>query len=117
MNKTGYVVLLLAVMLASCSLFKNNEKDVPKTNKAKAYLLFTNPKDAYPDGVEVYIDKKPAFIAMVAKFPFKDNRCVVEPGRLALKVVYEGTTILRDTVVVNVNQTKEIVLPTVTDIF
>lgn len=117
MKKGLYLLLIMAVVLAGCSLFKNNEKDVPKKNTAKAYLLFTNPKDVYPDGVEVYIDKKPAFIAMVSKFPFKDNRCVVEPGRLALKVVYEGTTILRDTVTVAKNQTREIVLPTVTDIF
>lgn len=116
MKKAFYLLIILSVIINGCSLIKNNEKDVPKT-PAKAYLLFTNPKDVYPDGVEVYIDKKPAFIAMVSKFPFKDNRCVVEPGKLQIKVVYEGTTIYRDTLSIQKNQTKEIVLPTVTDIF
>lgn len=116
MKKAFYVVMIAAILLGSCSLFKNNEKDVPKP-LPKAYLIFTNPKDVYPDGVEVYVNKKPAFIAMVSKFPFKDNRCVVEPGHLQLKVVYEGTTILRDTIDIKKNQTKTIVLPTVTDIW
>ena len=110
-------LLLLAIIgLSSCSLFKKNEAR-PAAKAPEAYLLFTNPKDVYPDGVEVYIDNKFAFIAMVAKFPFKDNRCPVRPGRLPLRVVYEGTTILQDTVTVKNKQVREIVLPTVTDIF
>lgn len=115
-KKTFYLLLITGILLSSCSLFKKNErKETPPA--PKAYLLFTNPKDVYHDGVEVYIDNRFAFIAMVAKYPFKDNRCPVKPGRLPLRVVYEGTTILQDTVTVQKNQTREIVLPTVTDIF
>ena len=80
----------------------------------KGALQFINTQGDYPDGVEVYVDNLPIGIAMVtadtARLSTRD-KLPVPSGQVLLKAVYEGTTMVNDSITIAPNQITHIYLP------
>lgn len=113
MIQRRYVFLLLAALLilGSCAAYRQKEK---KEKAGQGYLQFVNPEGDYPDGVEVYINDKFSYIALVTEdkdHSLKRFRWPVTAGKLNLKVVYEGEEVYRGSLVLKPGETKQILLP------
>lgn len=111
MKKSFYLLFIFFLLICSCATYQQKEKRVVAT---RAYLQFINPEGDYPDGVEVYINQNPSYIAMVTED--KDHsdtkdRWPVDFGKILLKVVYESEVVYKDSVTLQPGETKRIILP------
>lgn len=113
MTRKCYVFLFVAgiLVLTSCAAYRQKEK---QKKAEEGYLQFINPEGDYPDGVEVYINDKFSYIALVTEdkdHSLKKFRWPVVAGKMRLRVVYEGEEVYQGTLVLKPGETKQIVLP------
>lgn len=111
MKRIGILFLLMCLLAGSCASYQQKAKQV---KAQRAYLQFINTKGDYPDGVEVYINSEPAYISMVTAdkdHSTKEDRQPVRAGKVSLKVIYEGSLVYKDSVVLTPGKTTQIQLP------
>lgn len=111
MKKSFYVLIIFCLLAGGCATSRQKGMQAAVT---RAYLQFINPEGDYPDGVEVYIDRNPSYIAMVTAdkdHSTTKDRWPVHAGKVLLKVVYEGSVVYKDSVTLQPGETKQILLP------
>lgn len=118
MKRAGILFMFICLLIGSCASYQQTKVKRAKTKHA--YLQFINTKGDYPDGVEVYINTDPAYISLVTadkSGSTKKDRWPVRAGKVKLKVVYEGTVVYKDSVVLEQGKTTQIELPDKSHLF
>ena len=110
MKKIIYIVALCLPIFIGCKSVKSESGGVDNS----AFLKFVgNPKN-YSNGVEVKLDDKSTFIAIVNKEnfrPSKEKVYRVSPGKHEMIVFYNGTVILKQQIFTSIQETNKIILP------
>jgi hypothetical protein len=111
MKKYLLVLCILPLILCGCRVGRTTEV---RGYENESYLQFVQGQQKYPEGVEVFVDDLPSFVAKVNKMndrKVKGNVYTVKSGTRYLKVVYEGEVLFEKQVILSSQQTRQIQLP------
>jgi hypothetical protein len=109
MKTLTYLLLTSLIILSSCGGIKT--KSVGLENEA--FLEFVGPVNSYPGGVDVSIDNKINFKAVVHKDKvayMKGEVYAISTGTHILKVIYNGQVLFEKQIFIAAQETKKIVL-------
>lgn len=110
MKTLTYLLLTSLIVLSSCGGIKTRSAGLEN----EAYLEFVGPVKSYPEGVDVNIDDKISFKAVVNKDKatyMKGEVYAISTGTHILKVSYNGQILYEKQIFVAAQETKRIVLP------
>ncbi len=110
MKTLTYLLLTSLIILSSCGGIKTKTAGLEN----EAFLEFVGPVKSYTDGVDVIIDNKINFKAIVIKDKvayMKGEVYAISTGTHTLKVSYKGKALYEKQIFVAAQETKKIVLP------
>ncbi|MDR2058053.1 MAG: hypothetical protein LBP83_07215 [Dysgonamonadaceae bacterium] len=111
MKKYLFVLCIVPLILYGCRVGRTTEV---RGYENESYLQFVQGQQKYQEGVEVYVDDLPFFVAKVNKVndrTVKGNVYTVKSGTRHLKVVYKGKVLFDKQVILSSQQTRQIQLP------
>jgi hypothetical protein len=109
MKTLTYLLITSLIILSSCGGIKTKSAGLEN----EAYLEFVGPIKSYPKGVDVSIDNKITFKAVVNKDKvayMKGEVYAISTGTHNLKVSYNGQILYEKQIFVAAQETKKIVL-------
>lgn len=109
MKTLSYLFIASLFILSSCGGIKT--KSVGLENEA--FLEFVGPEKLYPEGVDISIDNKMSFKAVVNKDKnsyMKGEVYSISTGTHILKVSYNGKVLYEKKIFLSAQETKKIVL-------
>ena len=109
MKNLTYLLLTSLIVLSSCGGIKTSSAGLDN----EAYLEFVGPQKSYPEGVDVSIDNKINFKAVVNKDKvayMKGEVYAISSGAHIIRVSYNGKVIYEKQIFVAAQETKKIVL-------
>ena len=109
--KKYIIFLFIPFILAACSVGKTTES---RGVENESYLQFLQGQEKYKEGVSVYVDDLPPFMAKVDKVnsrTVKGNVYTIKSGTRHVKVVYNNTILYEKHIILSTQQTRQIQLP------
>lgn len=109
MKNFKYLILISFILITSCGGIKTKSTGLEN----EAFLEFVGPSGSYQNGVDVILDGKTSFKAIVHKDKvgyMKGEVYAIPTGTHALKVSYSGQVVYEKQIFVASQETKTIVL-------